>query len=983
MRFVLFCLSLLGAVNVFAESEYWVSVASSKDLNVAERLQHEAEAKFPEPFSLQPTHTSKGFYYRVVTGPFLSQAVAQRLVEDAKPQGFASAWLFPVERQTWSEPVGISDRLADPKQLPEAEPEERLLDLPAPMDTEKPERAVIDKPPPGYKLNKLNKVLRDQAGIDWHSPFLLASNSNSVLSAALSAQAAASAATAPALESGEAPTGGVEVDFQTGDLLTLQQWDHSVANIKIDGRVDEPAWAASRAVNLLKVVEPETLDDPLYETDIRMFYTPKGIYISFDMEQPQETLVKRLSFRDAGRLNRDYVSFTLDTSGQGRYAYWMNLALGDNQVDGTALPERQYSINWDGAWYGATTETERGWSAEYFVPWSQMTMPKAAGVRRLGFYGSRQVAHLNQKYGWPPYPRSQAKFLSVLQPLEVTGVNPRQQWSLFPYASTTVDEVGNDTDVKAGFDLFWRPSTNLQLTATANPDFGTVEADDVVVNLSAFETFFPEKRLFFLEGREIFQETPKANVRNGAGAPVSLLNTRRIGSSPDIPEAADGFDFSDRESGQLTDLYGAAKVTGQVGRFRYGVMTAFEEDTNINSEQGEQFTADGRDYGIGRVLYENTSGGEYRALGLMSTATVNPERDAYTNGLDYHFLSSSGLIKLDGEFMHSYRDGDGNGFGGFMDLVITPRTGLKHALEFTHYEDDLEINDLGFLYRNNVTGFSARSEWIESGLTRIRDFKVEPFVRYEENGAGEAVRSGMGTSAHFTLNSLSEIEASARYFPKRYDDRNSFDNGSYKIQDRPSFSLGYKTDTAKVFSYFANAKWEREPGDYGYFYEGAAGVFFRPIDRVSLQASTYYRVRNGWLLHQEDQNMTSFDTEEWGPKVELDFFLSAKQQFRVAFQWVGIKAFEDRFYQVPDNPGNLIRVDKPDAESDSFSVSSLNFQARYRWEIAPLSDLFIVYTKFASDNDLPLDNFSEILDQAWSNPVANQLVVKLRYRLGS
>ena len=98
---------------------------------------------------------------------------------------------------------------------------------------------------------------------------------------------------------------------------------------------------------------------------------------------------------------------------------------------------------------------------------------------------------------------------------------------------------------------------------------------------------------------------------------------------------------------------------------------------------------------------------------------------------------------------------------------------------------------------------------------------------------------------------------------------------------------------------------------------------------------------------------------------------------------VGIKAFEDRFYEVPDNPGNLVRVDKPDVETDSFSVSSLNFQARYRWEIAPLSDLFVVYTKFASDNDLPLDNFSEILDQAWSNPIANQLVVKLRYRLGS
>jgi hypothetical protein len=978
MRFVLCCLFLLGAASVYAEQEYWVSIASSKDLAVAEKLQMDAQDRLPERFTLQPTDTSKGFYYRVITGPFASAADANWILEQARMAGFTQAWTYPVKRNSWSESEYTGEPAIDPP-FESDSASERLLDLPEKLDTETPERAVIDEAPKGYKLNKAR---RDQALINWNNPFLLATSGGSVLTAALAAAQTADVPSAP-LQDSRMPTDGVEVDFKTGDLLTLQEWDHAKANIKVDGRLDEPAWASARAVNMLKVVEPDTLEDPEYETDIRIFYTKRGIYISFDMEQPKETLVKRLSFRDAGRLNRDYVSFTLDTSGEGRYAYWMNLALGDNQVDGTALPERQYSRNWDGAWYGGTAETDRGWSAEYFIPWSQMTMPKAEGVRRLGFYGSRQVAHLNQRYGWPPYPRSQAKFMSILQPLEVSGVSPRQQWSLFPYASSTVDEVSNDIDYKAGFDLFWRPSTSLQLTATANPDFGTVEADDVVVNLSAFEVFFPEKRLFFLEGREIFQETPRAGSGGDSGPPVTLLNTRRIGGPPSIPVAAEDLEFSTREESQLSELYGAAKITGQVGRFRYGVLSAFEDDTDLRAETGEVFTADGRDYGIGRVLYENTSGGEYRALGLMTTLTRDTERDAYANGIDYHLLSSTGWLKMDGQFLHSNLDGEGNGFGGFVDVVMTPRTGLKHSLELTYYDDTLDINDLGFLRRNDVIGVAGRSEWIKSGLTIIRDFKVQPFFRYEENNDGEAIRSGLGSSAEFTLNNLSEIEVSARYFPRRYDDRNSFDNGSYKIQKRPSFELGYKTDTAKIFSYFAKAKWERETGDYGYFYEGSAGFLWRPIDQLSLQASTYYRVRNGWLLHQEDQNMTAFDTEEWGPKIEMDFFLSAKQQFKVAFQWVGIKAFEDRFYEVPDNPGNLIRVDKPDDETDSFSVSSLNFQARYRWEIAPLSDLFIVYTKFATDDDLPLDNFNEILEDAWTNPVANQLVLKLRYRLGS
>ena len=1017
MRWPLCCLALLAAVNVWAETEYWVSVASASNLEVAEAVQKEAESKLPESFSLQPADTVKGFFYRVIAGPFFNQGSAELLVEAAKGEGYPGAWVVVVERdiedayRSYSEtpplePVADTDdeysianeystddeyrtdyeySTDDEYRTADEYRTDGVLDIPRGMDTSKPKRAVVDEPPPGYKLNKLN---RDQTSIDWSSPYLLASVSKSALAAALDAQSMGSdRATSSAVASSDhsnsssaMPEEGIEVDFQTGDVLKLEQWDHDTADIKVDGKVDESAWGSARAVNLMKVVEPETLVDPLYDTFVRLFYTERGIYISFDMEQPADTLVKRLSSRDAGRLNRDYVSFTLDTSGEGRYAYWMNLALGDTQIDGTALPERQYSINWDGAWYGATTETDNGWSAEYFIPWSQMTMPKTDGVRKIGFYSSRQVAHLNEKWGWPPYPRSQAKFMSILQPLEVTGVDPKQQWSFFPYASTTFDEARDDTDYKAGFDLFWRPSTNLQLTSTVNPDFGTVEADDVVVNLSAFETFFPEKRLFFLEGREIFQETPRASP-DGGGTPVTLLNTRRIGARPIRPDIAEDLEFLDQESNQLTELYGAAKVTGQVGRVRYGVLSAFEKDTDLRSVDGQEVTAGGKDYAIARVLYENTTGGMYKAIGGMSTLTAFSDLDAYTNGIDYHFLSGSGQWKVDGQFLHSHLDEVGNGFGGFVDVVYTPRTGLKHVLELSHYEDDLQINALGFLRRNDVTGIRIGSEWVETGLTRIRDFRLEPFLRYEENGEGEAVRSGFGMDAEFKLNNLDQLEVEAKYFPERYDDRNSFGNGTYKIQGRPAFELGYETDSSKKLSYFVNAKWE-EDGVDGEFYETSAGASWRPIDRLSLEVSTSYRKREGWLLHQEDRFMTAFDSEEWGPKVQMDFFLSAKQQFKLAFQWVGIKAFEDKFYEIPESSGDLIEIPKPDEETDDFAVSSLNFQARYRWQIAPLSDLFVVYTRFA-DDELPMDSFSNILEESWQDPLADQLVVKLRYRLGS
>ena len=120
-------------------------------------------------------------------------------------------------------------------------------------------------------------------------------------------------------------------------------------------------------------------------------------------------------------------------------------------------------------------------------------MPKqeADGRRQMGFYSARVVAHLNERWAWPALPESQPKFMSSFQSLELANVDPRQQWSLFPYASGTSDIVAGETDAKAGLDIFWRPSTNTQLTATVNPDFGTVEADEVVVNLTRARGVLP------------------------------------------------------------------------------------------------------------------------------------------------------------------------------------------------------------------------------------------------------------------------------------------------------------------------------------------------------------------------------------------------------------------------------------------------------------------------------------------------------------
>ena len=770
----------------------------------------------------------------------------------------------------------------------------------------------------------------------------------------------------------------------------MQRFGHAEANVRVDGQLDEAVWAQVLGTEYFRVIIPDSLVKPRYRTLFRVFYTERGLYMGWDMEQPTDTLLRRFSSRDNMRVSRDSVGFTLDVSGTGEYGYWGDLALGGSLTDGTVLRERQFRTDWDGALQGATAETAKGWSAEVFFPWSQMAMPRAGGERHIGVYASRQVALVGERWGNPPIPLTQAQFLSVLPLASLDGVDPRQQWSVFPYVSATVDEVENETGYKSGMDLFWRPSTNFQMTATLNPDFGNVESDQVIVNLTAFETFFPEKRLFFQEGQDIFTTTPRADLRSVFGrgsAPTMLVNTRRIGGRPRSPTAPDGIDVPDRELGQPTELRGALKATGEIGPFRYGVLGASENDVKFDAGH-LNLHQDGSDYGAVRLLYDRTAdNGVYRGLGWISTAVTHPAREAYVHGLDFHYQSAAGRWTVDGQLLHSDIDDDdpdaaqGKGYGAFIDTVYAPRQGLSYQLALHSYDDTLDINDLGFLERNDASRLELTMDWRGTGIPWVRDFSFRPFMRQELNGGGRLTQSGFGVRQGFTLHNLHEVELGLAFFPERYEDRNSFGNGTYRIEERERFTLEYETDPSKPLSLAAGLELNGEEAG-GHNMGGWVAVAWRPGGRFNLEADVWRGVSNGWLLHQEDRNFTTFDARDIFATLAMDFFPSARHQFRVALQWVGIEADEKAFFLVPERPGDLLPTTKPPGPADDFNVSILNFQARYRWQIAPLSDLFIVYTRNA--NETPdRGGFGHLFRTAWNNPSGDQLTVKLRYRIGS
>ncbi|MEX1034296.1 MAG: DUF5916 domain-containing protein [Cellvibrionaceae bacterium] len=768
--------------------------------------------------------------------------------------------------------------------------------------------------------------------------------------------------------------------LKTVVLATARRAD---VDIKIDGRLDESHWQTLPDIGEFATVEPDTLVPGRHATHLRMFYTEQGLYVAFDLHQPADTLVSRLSSRDQRQINRDAVFITLDSSAEGRYGYWFGIALGDSLMDGTILPERRYAGNWDGPWWGATAVTDTGWSAEMFLPWSMMSMPQTADPRTMGVYASRKVGYLNQRWAWPALPETQPQFMSVLDHLQMEDVAPRQQYSIFPYSSVTSDRVEDEEHYKAGVDLFWRPSTDFQLSATLNPDFGNVEADDVIVNLTAIETFFPEKRLFFLEGQEIFVTAPRAT----SGVPTTLLNTRRIGGRAFRPNVPAGVSVPATERGQPAELDGALKATGETGGLRYGVLAASEDETRFYGSDAlgnpVSLDQDGRDFAVARALYEDSSTGASRSVGWMSTAVTHPERDAYVHAVDGHYLSRTGQWQWDGQLIHSDIDVDGEGSGGFIDMRYSPKQGRNHIAAVEYFDDTVNINDLGFFRRNDVIGTRYIFQERRSDISFGRDLYTQVLIPHEWNTDWQVIRTGVFWEGDIVRHDLSEFRWDLNYFPDRYEDLNSFGNGTYKIKQRSQFALGYSTDSSRPLMASVDARYEGEEMG-GHNVSGRAGLVWRPMDRLTTDFSIYHRQRYGWLLHQSGTNMTTFDAEEWNARLDFDFFFTARQQFRASFQWVGIKAFEDEFFTIPARPDDLLpRTKAPGEPSDNFSISTLNFQLRYRWQMAPMSDLFVVYTKNGNQRRLPDEEFRDMFSRVNGTPVSEQLVVKLRYRFGS
>jgi hypothetical protein len=398
----------------------------------------------------------------------------------------------------------------------------------------------------------------------------------------------------------------------------------------LDGRLDDAAWQSAPVATDFVQRSPDPGQPSVQRTEARVTYDNDAIYVAIRaFDTAPDSIASQLARRDAASIFSDWVDVIIDSFLDRRSAYRFSVNPHGVKRDSYYFNDGQEDLGWDAVWEVATRIDEHGWTAEFRIPLSQLRFATASDEQTWGLQFGRTIARLEERSYWSPFLPEVSGFISIAGSLTgLQGLDSPKRLEVLPYALSRVTRApapkaavpspfwqATDPAGSFGADVKYGLSSNLTLTGTVNPDFGQVEADPAVVNLSAFETFFPERRPFFLEGADLFNFII-GDSHTGEG----LFYSRRIGRAPQRSQIAGADHTAMPESARIL---GAAKLTGRVGDWSVGVFNAltqaeharFSADGIMDSAPVEPFTS----YSVGR-LNRNFRGGS-STLGAMATAT--------------------------------------------------------------------------------------------------------------------------------------------------------------------------------------------------------------------------------------------------------------------------------------------------------------------------------------------------------------------------
>ena len=735
------------------------------------------------------------------------------------------------------------------------------------------------------------------------------------------------------------------------------------AGIIIDGVLDEEAWADAEIYSDFVTVEPLTGDSAKYRTEVRVITNSDGIFVGFSNYQPASVKrVNRQFPRDAQiEADRNIVSIDFDSTALAGYDFTVGSA--NSQQDGIVTPG-DYSGDWDGTWYSQTSSNKDYWYSEMHIPWTVAPMTDAGnGRKKIALWFSRVVFDESLRFAFPNAYYSRPTFMEDWHPLEVEQVSTSTlDW--FPYVSYSSD-LQNSTpgttndEFNGGLDFIWRPNSSSQLTGAINPDFGQVESDDLVVNFSAFETFVTEKRPFFTENQSLFS----SNIRNGD----QTLYTRRIGAGP----AGQG--------GGLVDIDLAAKVTHFGETTDLGLFVVREDDSK-GSYGGDFLSSRIQRTVNGLTLGHRLTYAERSILNREATVQVLDMIWRKDETTEFRGQILHADVQQQGNSANSQESVDDQDFAGWASWSYAPNDEWYHSVYLSHYGDQFDMNDMGFMKRNDFRELagSTRHDRLEyeTGSNILSSTTLFEYG-YIENTQGDRLELSADWDHTWTYKSTRKLGLKAGASASRWDDRLTRGNGLFAKPARYWLETRYSSPRGDDLTFNIGANVEYDEIEKTTLSLGLSAQVYLS-ETVTLGTNLSYKNLQEWLIWDFDTaQLAGFEADRFNADLRFDWYPSPRQEVRLKFQWVGIDAEQVDSYQL-NSDGSLALSTSP---ANDFSLSDTALQVRYRYQLAPLSDIFLVYSRggyFSSDdgNEGP----GTLIKEGWDGVQVESLIAKIRYR---
>jgi hypothetical protein len=514
----------------------------------------------------------------------------------------------------------------------------------------------------------------------------------------------------------------------------------------LDGRTDDPAWATAQIIDQFLEYDPNEGRPSRFKTEVRVTYDDRNLYVLARMYDPApDSIISLLSRRDV-RTQSEQLKLVIDSYHDRKTAFQFITNPAGVKRDYYVSNDQNEDPSWDAVWDVATRIDSVGWVAEFSIPFSQLRYAPGDD-HTFGLIIVRDIARTGQRLSWPLIKRAVQGYVS--QAGELGGIGPLptpRRLELLPYmvAKNDTRDFGtarsgglarydHPSKLTMGADLKYGLSSNLTLDATINPDFGQVEADPAQLNLTAFESFFDERRPFFLEGAGIFTfNTACDDIDSGC---TGLFYSRRIGRNPQLAGT-----YGDPTSPTATPIAAATKLTGRLANgFSVGLLDAVTQRVDgVSTVDGQLAAIEPRsNYAVVRLQRDQADGNG--DMGLMLTAVdraLDPgsapylRSAAYVGGVDLRrrFIDNEYEIRAYAAMSDLH---------GSADAIAALQTNSVHA--YQRPDDGIAYDPTRTTLRGDAERISVSK--FGGGITRFQSVYQRFSPGFESNDLGYQQRA--------------------------------------------------------------------------------------------------------------------------------------------------------------------------------------------------------------------------------------------------